>query len=218
MFSPPVTQVVNNLGTLPIKYRDFRLDDLKPDTKSRLPLPEQQLLYDELRAHPLDGYAFFAPAGFSKTTCSYALYRRAVSKNLGKWWPQKGKWGAYEPLTTIPRIYVWRKSVPDLIQQHFDLFNEKKGEDTPKPDITVKKIEDAVKRGFTPRVFLDEIDKVKLSEFVHNQLFILIDAIDRHQGQLVIDSNLTKAQFVDTFGEAIGRRVKENCRVKEFGV
>jgi hypothetical protein len=60
-------------------------------------------------------------------------------------------------------------------------------------------------------------DKIKPSEFSINQIFRLFDALDRHQCQLVLDTNLSTAQFTDMFGEPIARRVKENCHVKEYG-
>jgi hypothetical protein len=81
----------------------------------------------------------------------------------------------------------------------------------------VEKIEEAVRRGFKPRVFLEELDKIKPSEFAINQIFRIFDALDRHRGQLVIDTNLSKQEFMDIYGEPIARRVKENCRMKEYG-
>jgi hypothetical protein len=216
--------------TIPPKYRDFRLDTVQPSDKSRLPLDEQQRLYDEMREFPLDGYAFFAPAGYSKTVSSTVLYRRAVVENLVKWWNamyvpshyQMYEWKpthvyGLPPQPSVPRAFVWRKSVPDLLQQHFDVFNRKDGEDAVKPDITAEKIQEGLDKGFKPRVFLEEIDKVKPSEFSINQIFRLFDVIDRNQCQLVIDTNLSRQQFVDMFGEPVARRVKENCRVKEWG-
>lgn len=218
--------------TVPEKYLEFTLNDLKPSEKSRLPLDQQQALYDEMRAHPLDGWAFFAPAGYSKTVSSTALYRSALVANLLKWWPlyaandyQAFEWPketgpGVKLLEEIPRIYAWRKSVPDLLQQHFDMFNYREGEGQsrpPKPDITVERIQEGLRRGLKPRVFLEEIDKIKPSEFSINQIFRLFDALDRHPCQLVLDTNLSTAQFTDMFGEPIARRVKENCHVKEYG-
>ena len=210
---------------VPAKYKPFSLKDLQPSEASRLPLGEQARLYDEMRANELAGWAFFAPAGYSKTTCSYALFRRAILANLKVWWPRQNEWPKYEwepegVCNRIPRIYVWRKSVPDLLQQHFDRFNYVEGEGRerpPKPAVSVESIEEAVRRGYTPRVFLEEIDKVKPSEFAINQIFRIFDALDRHKGQLVIDTNLSKQQFMDVYGEPITRRVKENCIVKEWG-
>lgn|SRR5208282_164946 len=220
--------------TIPVKFRGADLNDLQSSPKSRLSTTDQKALYEELEQNPLLGYAFFAPAGYSKTTCSYALFQRAIVENLFKWWPRQSEYWAWDykprryeyavPATEWeyrrPRIYVWRKSVPDLLQQHFTMFNYAGGEnepEPPQPDITVEKIEEAVGRGFAPRIFLEEIDKVKLSEFAINQIFRLLDAVDRHQAQLVMDSNLSRRQFLDLFGEPIYRRIKENCQVKEYG-
>lgn len=220
--------------TMPEKYRSVRLETLKPSTVSRLSEEDQEKLYAELRANADSGWAFFAPAGYSKTTCSYALYRRAVHENFKLWWPQVGDYRAFDYVPRDmaqgppasdwdyrrPRLYVWRKSVPDLLQQHFTLFNYAGSDDEarpPQPDITVEKIEQAVNRGFKPRVFLEEIDKIKPSEFAVNQIFRIVDALDRHRGQLVVDTNLSKQQFMDIYGEPIARRIRENCEVREYG-
>lgn len=200
---------------VPAKYRDVRLSQLAPSEKSRLPLADQAALYAELLANPERGWAFFAPAGFSKTTCSYALYRYALGTNMklsyrtGK---QEFIYGNGDRI--VPHWYVWRKSVPDLLQQ---LFARMDDDNAPLPDISVEKIERAVRDGFVPRVFLEEIDKIKPSDYAVNQLFRILDALDRHKGQLVLDTNLSRQQFLDTFGEPIYRRVKENCIVKEYG-
>jgi hypothetical protein len=148
-------------------------------------MAEQAKLYDELRANPNAGWAFFAPAGYSKTTCSVALYKQAIAKNLRTWVPKSAELTAYDyrpdPRDSryglpIPRIYVWRKSVPDLLQQLFDKMNE--GEvHVPKPDISVEKIEQGLRAGFRPCAFLEEIDKIKPSEYTINQLFRIFDAL-----------------------------------------
>jgi hypothetical protein len=222
---------------LPAKYRAIGLKGLQASEKSYLRMDLQARLYDELRANPDTGWAFFAPAGYSKTTCSYALYRRAIEVNLQAAWVRRpGGFGIDRPFLhnwgnslsgpspfgkvkppELPYTAVWRKSVPDLLQQHFDFFNRGENKDLPKPEITVEKIEKAVSLGLKPRVFLEEIDKIKPSEFAVNQLYRIFDAIDRHNGQIVIDSNLSKQQFGNVFGDPIVRRVKENCIVKEFG-
>jgi hypothetical protein len=88
----------------------------------------------------------------------------------------------------------------------------------PKPRLSFDKIDKARRDGFVPRVFLEEIDKIKEgSEWNTNMIFTLVNAVDKHKGQLVIDTNLSKRQFMDRFGEAIYRRVKENCNMKEYG-
>jgi hypothetical protein len=67
---------------IPAKYRDVRLSKLEPSTKSRLPLEDQRKLYEDVNAHRLEGWAFFAPAGYSKTPVSWGLYKYALFDNL----------------------------------------------------------------------------------------------------------------------------------------
>jgi hypothetical protein len=222
---------------LPEKYRLVQLQTLRASEKSHLRMDLQAKLYDELRADWNSGWALFAPAGYSKTTASYALYRQAIGANLkAAWTKHPGGYGIDRPFMYQPPSYVagllnphkvkppdlpytgvWRKSVPDLLQQHFDFFNRGENETVPKPEITVERIEKAVALGLKPRVFLEELDKIKISEFAINQLYRIFDAIDRHNGQIVLDSNLSKVQFANLFGDPIVRRIKENCEVREFG-
>jgi hypothetical protein len=150
--------------TVPEKYRHVSLKNLQPSEKSRLSMAEQAKLYDELRANPNAGWAFFAPAGYSKTTCSIALYKQSLVRNLRTWVPKSNTLTAYDskpdPVNgsryqlRIPRIYVYRKSVPDLLQQLFDKINEDEIA-VPKPDISVEKIEAGIQAGFRPCVFLE---------------------------------------------------------------
>jgi hypothetical protein len=199
-----------SMADIPEKYAWVRLAQLKASEMSRLPILQQTALYDELRAKPTSGWAFFSPAGYSKTTCSIALYRRAIVENLHRSWElySDRSWLAAQ------KLHVWRKSVPDLFAQIFARYDDKTA---PQPDITVEKIQAAKNEGFTPRVFLEEIDKQKITEHTAHQMFRLVDALDRHVCQIVLDSNLSTQQFLDMYGEPIARRIKENCIIKEYG-
>jgi hypothetical protein len=201
---------------IPEKYRGVRLSQLAPSDKSRLPLDGQQKLYDELRANPLGGWAFFAPAGYSKTTCSWALYKIALVDNLKRCLLTSGgtEWEPDRPnRTDSPWVFVFQASMPEWlarIQASWDGGQ--------KPRLNFEKMGAARKLGYTPRVFLSEIDKIKDgSDWATNQIFMLFDAIDVHKGQLVFDTNLSREQFLNRFGEAIYRRVKENCERREYG-
>jgi hypothetical protein len=86
------------------------------------------------------------------------------------------------------------------------------------PRLNFEQIAKAERDGFRPRVFLEEIDKIKEgSEWNTNKIFTLLNAVDKHKGQLVLDTNLSRQQFLDRFGEPIYRRVKENCNMWEYG-
>lgn len=117
------------------------------------------------------------------------------------------------PKPGYPLCYVYQVSVPEWIARI-----QASWDGGPKPRLSFDKIKKARQDGFTPRVFLSEIDKIKqASEWNLNQIFMIFDAIDVHRGQLVFDTNLSKRQFVDRFGDAIARRVKENCNIREYG-
>jgi hypothetical protein len=205
---------------IPEKYRDIVPSKLQASKLSRLPAEEQTKLYAEINSKPLEGWAFFAPAGYSKSTCSWALYKYALRENLVR----ASLTGNEEHIYREPGVrqiryytpcYVWHISVPEWLEQIQRTYSDPKAQ---LPRLDSSKIAKARRDGFTPRVFLEEIDKVKEgSEWVTNKLFNLINEIDAHKGQLVIDSNLSRQQFMLKFGEPFYRRIKENCNMREFG-
>jgi hypothetical protein len=85
-------------------------------------------------------------------------------------------------------------------------------------DVTAEDIVRCVNRGHRPTLFLEEIEKRKMTEFVADILFRMIDAIDKGKGQLIVTSNkdldglerfLTKDPELASTGEAILRRLKK---------
>ncbi len=88
-------------ANIPEKYAWVRLAQLKASEMSRLPMLQQTALYDELRAKPTAGWAFFSPAGYSKTTCSIALYRRAIAENLHR------SWELYSDRNVVAALKLW---------------------------------------------------------------------------------------------------------------
>jgi hypothetical protein len=207
---------------VPAKYQDVNPWKIQPSTKSRLPLEEQAKLYKDIQDHPLEGWAFFSPAGYSKTTCSWALFRYALQVNLKRAiWTGKSEyirrgWGEGSVVHYWNPCYLYHEAVPEWIAKIQASWDE--NSKVAPPALSFDKMEKARRDGFTPRVFLEEIDKIKEgSEWNTNQLFMLLNAVDKHKGQLVLDTNLSRRQFLDRFGEPIYRRVKENCNMREYG-
>jgi DNA replication protein DnaC len=191
---------------LPVKFRSVSLYQLQPSTQSGMPLEDQQALYDEIRTNPFKGYALFSPAGWSKTTVCTALYKYVLFDRVVT--------HPADILTTIDAsIGVWRVSTPVLIQQYQDYIT---GRITRLPDVTVRKIMMLNRKKIAPRLFLEEIDKFKLTEFAQNEVFKLVNTMYEAEGQLVINSNLTLAEFDSQFGSAISRRVAEMCEIKSY--
>jgi hypothetical protein len=207
---------------VPAKYQDVNPFRIQPSTKSRLPLEDQAKLYQDIQTHALEGWAFFAPAGYSKTTCSWALFYHALQVNLKRaiWTDQSEHirlgWGESRVVRYWRPCYLYHEAVPEWIAKIQASWGEN-SKQAP-PALSFDKMEKARRVGFTPRVFLEEIDKIKEgSEWNTNQLFMLLNAVDKHKGQLVIDTNLSRRQFLDRFGEPIYRRIKENCNMREYG-
>jgi len=63
-------------------------------------------------------------------------------------------------------------------------------------------------------IFIDDFDKVTGTEFIRIQLHDLIDAIVKPRTpstQLVLSTNMNKAEFSKFFGDAIAWRVFQHC-------
>ncbi|HEV2399384.1 MAG TPA: hypothetical protein VGS27_20725 [Candidatus Sulfotelmatobacter sp.] len=213
------SQYRNAVAEIPEKFR-WVDQKIQPNSQSRLPLEEQAKLYKEITSKEkrLEGWAFFAPAGYGKTTASWLLYKYAIRENIAHaLWNGKMEFTGGDSRTVLPYwpCYCWHIVLPEYLQQIQASWND---ESVVRPKLIFDKFEKAKQDGFRPRLFLEEIDKIKEgSEWANNTLFTLFNAVDKHKAQLVFDTNLSKQQFMNRFGEPIARRVKENCNVREWG-
>jgi hypothetical protein len=211
-------QYRNAVAEIPEKFRGVN-EKIQPSTKSRLSLEEQAKLYKEITQDKKwnEGWAFFSPAGYGKTTVSWLLYKYAIRENL-----QHALWtGQSEHALFWCRdhgytpCYCWHIVLPEYLAQIQASWTDDTVE---RPKLIFDKFAKAKEQAFRPRLFLEEIDKIKEgSEWANNILFTLFNAVDKHKAQLVFDTNLSKQQFMNRFGEPITRRVKENCNVREWG-
>jgi hypothetical protein len=109
--------------------------------------------------------------------------------------------------------YVWRITAKDLLEQ---FRRYECGSTNTQPLVSRRRINSAVKEGRIPHLFLEEIDKVKGTDFKLNSLFEVIDALYEQEGQLVLNSNLTPQEFSIAFGSDIERRIAEMCTVVDL--
>lgn len=210
----------NAVNEIPEKFR-WVDQNIKPNPKSRLSMDEQAKLYAELtdKTKRLQGWAFFSPAGYGKTTASWLLYKYAIRQNIAHaLWTGQEEFVVRDPNFAV-RLYVpcycWHIVLPEYLAQIQASWTD---EGVSRPKLIFDKFGKAKSQGFTPRLFIEEIDKIKDgSEWANNILFTLFNAVDKHKAQLVFDTNLSKQQFVNRFGEPIARRVKENCNIREWG-
>jgi DNA replication protein DnaC len=185
---------------------------LQPSELSKLKSKKQEQVIKFLQANPTMSYAFFGPAGTSKTTFSVALYENVV-------------WDSVAQFTGV-HIPIFRLSAKSLMDEF--VVRETDRQNAPEPTITrdlIKKISrrmDGTKPDDqTTRLFLEEIDKVRYSEFKTASIFEVIDALYEHNGQFVFTSNLTVGDFSKQFfrpsdAEAVIRRIGEMGRVFDF--
>jgi len=214
------SQFRNAILGIPEKFR-WVDQHIQPNPKSRLSLDEQAKLYAEIndRTKRLEGWAFFSPAGFGKTTASWLLYKWAIRQNLyHAIWTGQQEWVVRDAPRTTPYFYdcyCWHIVLPEYLAQIQASWTD---DSVARPKMIFDKFEKAKTQGFTPRLFIEELDKVKEgSEWANNILFTLFNAVDKHKAQLVFDTNLSRQQFMNRFGEPIYRRAKENCNMREWG-
>jgi hypothetical protein len=168
----------------------------------------QREVIDAMQADPLGSYCFFGPVGVGKTTFCTGLYEAAL-------------WDSPVNCKILRRTtHVWKISAKLLMDQNvaYATGKEVEGKEAEEPYVNRRKIVAAKQKGLTPRLFLEELDKVQHSPFKADCMWELFDAIYASEGQLVFDSNLTQVDFLKQFNTkgtdinetTIARRISEN--------
>jgi DNA replication protein DnaC len=192
---------------VPAEYRFATLRTLEPSLNSSLSLERQRKVIDRIKADPESGYAFFGAPGIGKTVWTTALYGRAL-------WKQ-------ETLEDIPRSRyypVWRITTKRMLDEHTVYattnFESELDRRISQPTVTAQKIAYIrTHQGQVPRLFLEEIDKVKETDSRRSNLFEILDALQAHGGQIVINSNLHTEEFAERFGADLWWRIQKMSAV-----
>jgi hypothetical protein len=193
-------------------YAHIRLDKLDSSPLSALSPEVQRKTISMLQTEPDKSYFFFGPAKTSKTTFSIALYQNAIQRFVRE-----------NPDVTLGSdVPIWRISARTLLEQYHnyaisreEFTSDGKPKKVAPREVTREKIEAAARKGFKPRLFLEEIDKIKPTDFRLSSLFEVIDAIYECDGQLVMSTNLTPDGLVKFLGEVYGHTIPR--RVVEAG-
>lgn len=190
--------------------------NIRPSNLSKLPFEKQQGLIDLIRGNYGQSFAFFGEPQTGKTTMANLLFKEAVLRLVNFELEMKG--------VCFP-AHVWRITARALCQQAQDIamrVDPEEGCFTPgemmeksRRIVNRERIMRAHMAGFRPRLFIEEWDKVGLTDFRRETLFDVLDAIVGVKGQLVITSNLTWDDFVATFGETCWR-IDQNCFVVQL--
>jgi len=163
---------------------------LQPFLKTGVALARQEQILKAIQADPLGSYVFSGPAGVGKTMLFrelQVLARAACPKNFA----------------------IYAKTAT---QYQGEMTRSARGERVPGLFRTSALSDSA--HGIKWAVFLDDIDKVSGSEFIHRELLDLFDAVCTQRTpstQLVLTTNMSKAEFKKFFGDAIERRVTAQC-------
>lgn len=180
--------VAARLAKIPPRYRGVTLDTLaaRPDIH-----PGQSAAVEYMKAHPEDSYFFCGTPGTGKTHKFWALYERAAQN--------------------LDRVLV-ACSMLQLINQYREAFRPRNG-DEPAPEVAVRP-NDLMNPSVRYSLFLDDIDKPKISEYVAEQIHALLDAAYNNNHQIVVTTNLAPGDLDahfrkadERYGGAIVRRI-----------
>lgn len=202
------------IKTVPPAYRKFFLRTLQPKEGLSVPTDRQRTIIDYVRANPDQGYAFFGPPNAGKTVITSALYTEAL-------WNETVKAPQYD-LKAKKYFPVWRISTKKMLDEHTDWSMHRNdpepefGSGIPYPTVTVEKIAYVRQQNRTPRLFLEELDKVKETEARRYNLFEILNAIHDHEGILVVNSNYSMTEFIAMFGDDLGWRIRQRCKIVDL--
>jgi hypothetical protein len=190
---------------MPAHYRKYTLKGLQPfeGTTGVVSMERQQTILDRLRAEPESGWLFFGPPHAGKTVWTTALY----AHNLFRYFIGTSMTVASDREKTKGKTAVWRIKAKELLDQHteWSIRRADKDEDgcytAPEPAITAEKIRKFRRMGVCSKLYLEEIDKVSMTDARTNNLFEIIDTLHEEEGVVVINSNLRPEEFTNVFGE-----------------
>jgi DNA replication protein DnaC len=152
------------------------------NTFAGLSTARRTAINDAVLSNPERSYIFSGPGGIGKTELAKAQYRLLSSRH--RYAMTAESW--QEDMTAAA---TGRGEWPVLSSQFF---------------------RDA--GPFTWHLFLDDIDKIKLTEFIEPQFKSLLDSVLRRKDQLVLTTSiLTTADLYKKFGDQISSRILRRC-------
>lgn len=196
--------------TVPPAYRHCVLRKLEPSTESVVPTERQAEIIAMLKKEPERGYAFFAPPKAGKTVWSVALYAEMLFR-----------YHMYDNGSL--RFPVRRTTFKRMLDQHSDFNVCRKNPEWTEldrslnaPDVTADKIRDVSKTGRKYHLFLDDMKGWCVSATSIDMLSEVLNTLEENEGQLVVATTLTIAEFKSKYGEALFWRIAKLCTVVDL--
>ena len=157
------------------------------NTFAGLSTARRTAIHNAVLGNPERSYIFSGPGGIGKTELSKAQYR------------------------LLPKPYRYAMTAESW-QEDMTAAANGRGE---WPVLSSQYMRDA---GPSPwYFFLDDIDKIKLSEFIEPQFKSFLDTVIRRGDQLVLTTSiLTKPELYKKFGDQISRRILQHCAWVSF--
>jgi DNA replication protein DnaC len=167
---------------VPERFQEADLRTLEPKARMGITRERQAEIIALMRDNWSDSFFLYGAVGTGKTHFMTALYRKVVHESVKE-----------QFLNKTQETNVWRISTLKLLQENTE-WNARDLHDpnctVPAPTLTVDRIETIkTKYGLRPHLFLDELDKVSMTDPKAAVLDAIVDAVYKHGGQLVATSN-----------------------------
>ncbi len=199
-------------------HGDHTVGSLKPYPQSPVAVERQEKLLAEmpdLTTRLVLGsqrvWVLLGPAGASKSTYVSAVLKDVCTFRTS----QESKWPYVTPkyrLRSDPKNShgVWRVRVPQWLEE-VTRYNSRDFEDTekiPPPRITPGSIQGHARISeMLPVLWLEEIDRFRVTDAKASLLFALIDAVYEARGCIILTANATKSKRESLLDPAIFRRI-----------
>jgi DNA replication protein DnaC len=178
---------------IPPKFQEAELATIKPIVEKHV---KQKLLLETVKNKPFESYMLLGKNGVGKTWFGYALFKNAALNG--------------------------RRAVAMSMVQLMNEFKRVEMHDTDdwKPQVTP---EDLSQNHTKWTIYVDEIEKTRITEFTVEKFFDLVNAASSFGHQIIITSNMNEAKLrkhfseIDpVYGDSIMRRLKENATLIEM--
>jgi DNA replication protein DnaC len=174
---------------IPSRYSKADLTTIIPSRGITLSLDRQQRVIDLIKSSPLSGYVFLGPTGVGKTHLLYALVRYAI------------EYGSKVVAMTCSQ-FIKQCRDAEFNKEEISLLDQ---------NVIANYTGVTAPLAGCLRVYLDELDKAKLSEYAQLLLFDLINSAYDYPDRIkiTVTSNLPPQKFEEVYGAAFYRKLRE---------
>jgi hypothetical protein len=190
-------------------YRWVQAYKVLPTTKSNLEMDYQEKVIALIKRKPFESYLICGPSGTSKSVFCTLMFRLALQDWAHSFEDTEAVWhvSASQLADEFLRFETGREI------RYSANFDPERTIQPSEPTVTDRRVRYAASKGLVPRVFIEEIDKLNMTEARQRWLFSIFDAVYACGGQLVVTSNLSEPNLEKhlgvSFGEAFLRRVTD---------